>query len=266
MISQQRLFMVKIGEWFAIWLQWFWRSKNQNVVGVFGECHYKNPTAPAWQGTDGQQRKHRLSLIFGLFSFFQILTYAPSKNMSAEKTLGYGLPGGGEQFMNPFIIFHLCIPSPLLDGWVGSLLFSTFVAQDRTHIARCLRLTVKLYYIEYWCDCKIVQAWFIDLRKWNSSRFEGGVRYLYEPNFDATAKDYESCLQNGMQCGSSLLFNWFHCIRTWVAASTSTIHLEWIPLMTITHCKMIITNSNSSCSMLFWWSVVVNSVPAPSRH
>lgn len=27
--------------------------------------------------------------------------------------------------------------------------------------------------------------------KWNSSRFEGGVRYLYEPNFDATAKDYE---------------------------------------------------------------------------
>ena len=30
------------------------------------------------------------------------------------------------------------------------------------------------------------------LRKWNSSRFEGGVRYLYEPNFDATAKDYES--------------------------------------------------------------------------
>ncbi|CAE7778646.1 egl-4 [Symbiodinium pilosum] len=27
--------------------------------------------------------------------------------------------------------------------------------------------------------------------KWNSSRFEGGVRYLYEPNFDETAKDYE---------------------------------------------------------------------------
>eukprot|EP00913_Durusdinium_trenchii_P015956 g14994.t1 len=27
--------------------------------------------------------------------------------------------------------------------------------------------------------------------KWNTSRFEGGIRYLYEPNFDQTAKDYE---------------------------------------------------------------------------
>ena len=61
-----------------------------------------------------------------------------------------------------------------------------------------------------------MQAWFIDLRKWNSSRFEGGVRYLYEPNFDATAKDYESCLQNGMQCGSSLLFN---CFYPWLESS-----------------------------------------------
>jgi len=44
------------------------------------------------------------------------------------------------------------------------------------------------------------------LRKWNSSRFEGGVRYLYEPNFDATAKDYESW-QPMQGCFANVFFN-----------------------------------------------------------
>ena len=66
-----------------------------------------------------------------------------------------------------------------------SLPLGRFVAISHTYIRRCQACANR--------------------RKWNSSRFEGGVRYLYEPNFDETAKDYAALQQRELDTAAHFL-------------------------------------------------------------
>eukprot|EP00439_Symbiodinium_sp_Y106_P072744 s855_g13.t1 len=92
--------------------------------------------------------------------------------------------------------------------------------------------------------------------KWNSSRFEGGVRYLYEPNFDETAKDYE------WFSGLTMVQLTLNHIDAWIAQlggetlgrfylEENTLH----PRVAITSCA-----SGFSCEEIVGTGMIVESI------
>lgn len=92
--------------------------------------------------------------------------------------------------------------------------------------------------------------------KWNSSRFEGGVRYLYEPNFDETAKDYE------WFSGLTMVQLTLNHIDAWIAQlggeTLGRFYLEentLLPRVAITSCA-----SGFSCEEIVGTGMIVESI------
>ncbi|CAJ1462164.1 unnamed protein product [Effrenium voratum] len=92
--------------------------------------------------------------------------------------------------------------------------------------------------------------------KWNSSRFEGGIRYLYEPNYDDSAKDYE------WFAGLTMVQLTLNHVDSWIQAyggeTLGRFYLEentLEPKVAITSCA-----SGFSCEEIVGTGMIVESV------